>query len=1250
MKRSLFMMLLSFLSFEIQAGLPNEVWQALEKQDRKLARTLLETALKNDETKVDAAMTLALLNTLEAKKGNMDLMKMALPEMEDPSPYLFSLWFDDAVTGSYGKMDYKRLPFLEQLLLNNKINESIKASARYIIGLHQALSNDNKSAYKTWAVTHALEDWQFVGSFDNTSGSGFNKKHPPIDEPQPQSSFKSATNSDIFWFTPAYPTMEPWISTKNYVTDRQGVVFAQTFVTCTEDQTVILAMGISGEFKIWLNDMLVLEQEEEHTTDLDIYKRPVRLKKGVNRILLQLGFTNKTSYPNFLVRLLDKNMKPVQGLTSSSTYQAYNKASEADFSDPIPHFAEVFFEKKIAEQPENILNYLMLAKVHYRNGRNNKAIDVLHRTKNLSPNNILVQQALAENYAQIGNRTEILKQIEHIRALDASLPLIVVYDLEQHFDNENYDEAAKLLEQFKPMVGGDSEEYLNYLIQLYAKKNDYQALLETMDKAYHKYPENSQYTIYKYRIAKNSSQQALKPASILEGYLRKNFDSGISWMLISEYRQLGNKSKVESLLQKQLEMNPDELSFMSSLAGHYFQLENYKAALEYTEMKLKNAPFNAESWLEKGYIMEAMKRKQEATSNFEKAIHYDPNLFDAREKLRELQGKQPLLSYFKKDDAYSVIQKQLQSPIGSDDNYEYIFEEHNFAAFAEGASVSYSLLSIRILNESGLEHWKETSISFNDLRQHLVIEKAETVKKNGQKIAAEQNGNQIVFPSLEVGDAIFVIYKLENYTSGKLSKEFWDSQIFNGYVPVKEVIYRLLVPVGSEYKIDSRNIDTQPIETDLGDFTMKTWKFENLSKSKDELYMPPLDEVGMSLQLTSVDSWRTIADWYHDIALPLGREDFNVNHVYDEIFKEKSFETEFDKARAIYDYICQNIRYSSVSFRQSNFVPQRPMTTISTQLGDCKDLSLLYHTLAKKAGINTHLVLVNTRDNGENALRTPGLDFNHCIIKIDLKDRALFQELTAEKLPFGAIPNTIADAQALVIPSSKDDAEGSELIRIPFKPVYPSHLIRKTEININGKDLQGKTSLKITGSSAADYRYYFSGLTKERTEEEMKNLLNRPFKSQVQLDTYRFENLEGRDPEFTYYADFHIENELLAIGGMKAAKLPYFETIFSLNDFPSEERVYPLLYWVYEPADFYETETIYHLPENSEIMELPENVDINDRYIQYSMQSEKLPGNVVKVVRKVATKKHTIPAEQYRAFMETVKKIVEAEDKYVVFR
>ena len=137
--------------------------------------------------------------------------------------------------------------------------------------------------------------------------------------------------------------------------------------------------------------------------------------------------------------------------------------------------------------------------------------------------------------------------------------------------------------------------------------------------------------------------------------------------------------------------------------------------------------------------------------------------------------------------------------------------------------------------------------------------------------------------------------------------------------------------------------------------------------------------------------------------------------------------TQFEKARIIYDYIESNIRYSSVSFRQSAYVPQRPSVTLTTRLGDCKDLSSLFVTLASLAGISSQMVLVDTRDNGQQNVILPSVEFNHCIVVAELHGKRHYIELTDNYLPFANLPNNLNGTTILQIPYKNIRVEKNEL-------------------------------------------------------------------------------------------------------------------------------------------------------------------------------------------------------------------------------
>ncbi|MDP4266923.1 MAG: DUF3857 domain-containing protein [Bacteroidota bacterium] len=1242
--------MLSSLILKASPKNTDEVLRALEKNDRKLARIILNKLVSQPESKLESSILLMFMNNIEGKEENLAIMKDILPLLNDPNPYLYSLWFDEAVTNGYGKKEEKRINFLKSLLNDKKINESIKASLMYAIGLHNTFINNNKEADKYYKDVKSIKDWQFAGPFDNISGSGFDKNYGPLDHPEPEYVFKSKTNADIKWFTPKYPQRDPWVSSSYHLPTDQCVMYGQTFVNSSVEQDVILSLGAYGSFKVWVNDQLALEQEEENKTDLEVSQKQIKLRIGENRILIQLGFTNAVDYPNFIVRILNKKGEPIDGLTINSTYKKYMKGTKDDIGIPFTHFAEYYFENKIKEDPDNILNYILLSKAYYRSQKHNQAIEILKKAQQLYPNNIFINYELILNYNKMNDRTELIKQIEHIRSMDPDFLLLAYYDFNINFDNENYTESKKYLQKIKEHIGGDDENYIsNELKQLKADHN-YQTLYDEIERAYNKYPENTEFVKYKFQILKNRnlSEEAI---IILEKYLKNNYNAKIFEMLMDEYTSLGNKSKVEKSLTKMNSIYPEEIKYIDMLTNYYYNIRDFKSSLDIVNKGLTNSPYNVTYLSNRGYIDEALKNDRDAIIDFNKAIQYNPNLFDEREQIRQLQDKKPILSYFKDPDVYETIKTELEKMEKTDDNYQYIFYNKNYAVYPEGAFVEYTSVALKVQNKSGLDYWKDASISYNDGRQKLIIEKAEVIKQNGQKVTAEQNGNRLVFPSLEINDVVYIEYRINNYTSGLLSKDFFDTFVFNDFVNVSKSKYRLLTPKNYKFEIKTKNIDIKPKKTEIEDFDSYEWEFINPAKCKHEDYMPSNHEIGMVLNISSIENWKKIAEWYNNIAIPQAKQDYNVIQAYNKIFENRNPDTDFKKAKAIYDYISKNIGYSSVSFRQSNYIPQKPLVTLSTQLGDCKDLSILYYTLAKMAGLNVHIVLVNTRDNGEETIKLPSVEFNHVIVKINLSDRVIYQELTDDKLMFGSMPNNLLNSQALIIPNTKDDPEGTDLIHIPSNMMNNNEISRNIFVKVdNDNNLNVKTEFIANGNIASISRHKYCGLNNNELEDKIKADLNSNFENKLILSSYNIDNLEEKDSIFRISCNIKLDGEVKSIGNLKAVKLPFFEKIFTNNVFVNDERHYPIIYSKYEDTDFYNTEIIIELPKGSLIEKLPDNTEIKNDFINYKLIVEKLKDNTIKFTRKVKIDTKTISESYYNEFRNTIKKILKAEDVYIAYK
>ncbi|MEM7105391.1 MAG: DUF3857 domain-containing protein [Bacteroidota bacterium] len=1251
MKTPVFLLFLLF-SLNIAADPLDDIWKALESKDWKLTDQLISKSMKNPQTRMSASLIKVLLEELEGNENTFRIFEDAISDMSDPSPYIFAHWLEGAVTNGYENKDTERLKYLKKLLKTESIHPTITGSGNYILGHHHQSLNDMAEARKYWDKIQSIKNWQFTGTFDNRSGSGFENDYGPISNPKPDAVFKSQLNSDIRWYEPAYLPYDPWVSTHDYFDDRSGIIFAQTFVEVSEESEVLLAIGMSGNLKVWVNDGLVISSEHEYRTDMDQLVVPVRLNKGYNRLLVQLGYTDETEYPNFMMRFYDKDFQLISGrFNVSPSYQPYKKAEKTELTPAMPHFAESFFEKKIKENPDDVLNHLKLAMVYRRSKKFNEAIKVLKKGLEMYPQNILMNKELMLCYMNLSNRTEMLKQLEFIRSLKPNTLFLLIYDFNQELELENYAEAHEKLALVGDILGKESDTYYDMYIKLAANERKVQELYGAIQDAFSKYPDESLFLNYMFRLLKNQGDTSDKAYGIIEEYLKNHFDYPVLTMLFNEYVYLGRKKEAEKLLTNVLENYPGDLTTVNMLMNFYYKKEDYKKALQYTDMALTCSPFNSGLWKSRAYIHEALNKKELAKEDFKQTIHFNPNSFEAREKLRDLEGKKAILSYFEKENATDIILEEINQPYKSDENFRYIYKESNHVIFPEGASMQFTNIAVQVLNDAGIDHWKESYISYNSYWENLFIVKAQVIKANGQKVAAERNYNDLVFPSLEKGDAIHIEYRKEFYTAGKLAKEFWLNHIFNSFYPVDNSVFRFWVPKGQEFHIKYRNTAQEPEKSNIDDFDCYQWVLENPKQCKGENYMPTLLKSGMVVSISSVESWDVIADWYHDLAMPRAKSDYNIDRVYQELFEGKENADEMEKARIIYDYICENIEYSSVSFLQSSYVPKKPMMTVSSRLGDCKDVSTLYYTLAEMAGLSTNLVLVRTRDLGEESLPLPSNSFNHCIVRINFENREpLFQELTNQRLPFGAITANLENAQALVIPNSDNPDEKMDLININFKPLTQNTSSRKLDIMIKDRHADVTTRLEIDGAPTAGFRSYFSGMNNDQLRETIIDYYNDDFEGSLSLNDFDFNDLDGRGDKFIFNSNFEVENVVKSIGGFKAIKPPFVEKIISLNNFPDEPRSHELQYWEYEDMESYYTEIVVEIPEGQAWMDLPENVNIDEFFMNYSLTFEKIDNRKLKITRSADLKRINIPAEKYQAFRDVIREVVAAEDVYLAFK
>lgn len=1219
-------------------------WDAFTNNNRTEARKSFTIALQNPESKTDALLSLSLLDWSEWKLDSAFVnFERFYDSSPNPYPYLYALFSMPFLYESDGILPPKKLDFFEKIVADPKINGTLKAMIYHQLGMHYQSSKNDQKAKELFAMMGAINNWQVLGSFDNASGSGFAKDWGAITKKSVKDVFKNKVDADVRWYTPTANKPDNWFYFDYYFVLNDAIMYAQSFVNSPSTQEVYLRIGTSGSLKIWVNDALVSSIPEERNCDLDIYGYKVKLNKGINRILVQIGQSEITN-ANFLLRLTDVDGNPISGLTSSTTNSDYTPSSDKTSSSLLPFFAEESLEAKVKEHPENILNYLALAETYLRNDKAYEATKILKSAEQLAPKSSLVEYRLAEAYLRARNQTDYDKEMENIKKNDSESFIALQESYNEAMRSEKYSEAETICQKAKGLYGGNAttEEWDLNIASHQKRINDVISMAKAL---YAKYPESQYYMNINYSIETNISKNSKAATSIVENYCDKYFNYKALETLSNIYFDQGNADKGLDVLRQRIEKMPYATGFLDNLAGVLYRMQKYKEALAVTDQMIALAPYMPGVYNTRGYICKNMNEVEKAKENFKKSIYYGPTSYDSRTQLRLLENKKEVADLFPKNDLDALIAKAPSSKEYPEDHSILLLNDNQLVVYPEGAKEYRYELAVKILNQTGIENWKEYNIGYNDNNQKLIIDKAEIIKTSGNKAKAETNNdNRVVFTNLEIGDVLHLDYRIQDFSTGELAKHFFDQFLFQYTVPSIVNKYSILVPKDKPFKYVVTNGNIQPSITDVEGMKLYRWESDNLPAVKQEPRISPLVDIVPTLSFSSIPNWKYVSNWYRDLTTSKFNSDYVLKETVTNILKGKENITLIEKAKLFYNYILENITYSNVSFMHGNFVPQKASRTITTRLGDCKDVSTLFVALCREAGISANLVLIATRDNGQKQLQLPSVNFNHCIAQLNIDGKTYYLELTDNKLPFAAALTVDLKSNILPIPLDNEPF-GDKLLTMdmPFRQL--NTIQRLSKITFNNNDMLIVRHSTRFAAFASYLRQAYEDLGNEERLKRISQAVASDYSVPVKVSNLTFKNLDNLADSADCDFDVEVKNALQDVAGMKILRLPWTDRISSLEEVTAETRQYPMEFWAYQPEDINVEQINIILPPGKQFVELPQDVRLTCANAAYQLTyNNKTPG-IVTIRRTLQRKTEQVSTQEYAAFRDFINKVSENDNK-----
>jgi tetratricopeptide (TPR) repeat protein len=1217
-----------------------DAWRAWEGGNHQVVEQKLSDALKNDPDNASALFGLSALYSLEQRNRDAwTAFKSALDKEQTIYPYLYAAWVTPKLRSNINDPDLGIVPLLEGLTEHADSLGILKGMANEVLGNYYVSRGDLSRAHRYYQAEHSINDWMVIGPFDNTSASGHDKSFPPEKAFEMGATYTGKSGAPAQWFKITAMRSDNWVDFDRYFGAPSAVYYANTFIYSPKRQTVHLRIGTSGSFRLFLNDEAVLETSEEYNNDLDSYIVETELQEGWNRVLVKCGCSEIESC-NFLLRITDPHGDEVADLKTSTDPQTYHQKPGAP-ARTVENFAETFFKAKIAADPDAMENYLLLADAYLRNDKGTEAELTLRSALEHWPSSPLLYDRILEAYQRGRKHDEIEKTLDKIYAIDQSVPGALEYKISEFLDKEQYDKAEEAIDQLDKILPGSQEVY-GLRIGLYSKKGLTDKVIDLTHEGFKRFPDSREFTQAEAMVRMQVSKRYSEAIDLLQDYLRRNLDEEVLQQLASLYLSNSDTKNWRATYDRMLEIDPASPGYYHQIADGYFTMQDYRNAKTAVETALAICPSSGRLWERLGEIERIIGTKENAINDYKTALKYHPTAYDVRDELRELEGKQSLFKLFPETDVDSLIKHAPEASAYPEEKGVILLDEAQRVVYERGASESTQELVVKVFNDRGIDDWKEYTIGYNSYNEELTVDKAVVVKKDGSEVKADVDENYVVFKSLEENDIIHLKWRIRNYYSGKLSNQFWERYYFNSYYPSQHVRYEMIAPADFTFKYGGQNMTAEPVTTKLDEGTLYRWSADDVPAISYEYGMPGLDDVGKILYISSIPDWNYLVEWYADITKAKVRSSYEIKEQVASLLKEHPVRSDDDKIKMVYDFITENIRYSSVAFRQGAHIPQKARDVLVNKIGDCKDVATLCIAMLGELGLKANYVLVNTRDEGLNKGALPSISFNHCIVAVETSGGLKYLDLTANNFPYGSMPDHDLGAFALVIRPGSTAPQ-----YLNPSGLLGRNIMEQTSASISPENVMtGHRKTSVTGSVAASFRASLRDQSKKDQEKLFLAGLTKSFPN-AKLNGLTISNLDTPDSDITYEYSYEAPNYITEAGQFKFMKIPWSWTASADEALSYEKREYPYYYW--PGVDTMSERVEITLPAGYTPVDLPKPIHLSSPVADYSMSYTFANGKLL-AQRQFVNKKEVVEISEYSQFKSFFNSVVKEDTRQILFK
>lgn len=573
--------------------------------------------------------------------------------------------------------------------------------------------------------------------------------------------------------------------------------------------------------------------------------------------------------------------------------------------------------------------------------------------------------------------------------------------------------------------------------------------------------------------------------------------------------------------------------------------------------------------------------------------------------------------------------------------------------FLNKAATQFSKESVSYSTFYKLENVEASSFNIeNDQYQEYKVSEFRRKNELDGSFHDDVKSVNFIYPNLNEGSKTRLITQ-----ERVMNPRFLGAFFFGGYYPVIKSKLEIIVDKNINMKFKEFNTDNVEInfsKKEKRNKTIYTWESKNIESFKMEERTPnyknyfphifPIIETYSTKNDKKIQVLSNTSDlynWYYSMveninSKPLDKELINLVH---QITKNK--ESEFEKVKAIYYWVQNNIKYIAFEYALGGFVPRDANDIFIKKFGDCKDNSSLLYEMLKIIGVKGRLTWIGTREipYKYDELPTPSVD-NHMILTYRFENKDYFLDATGRFIPLEMPTSFIQGKEALI----GNGDSGFDIKMVPIVEAKDNAEWSHAAMKIKDKGLIGKGLNVYSGYRKIDV---YNKLENLNTNKKIKLF----YKDYLQKGNNKFivenekeENKYDYDKSFKVSYDFTISDYLVKTSDEIYVNLNLNKVLLDYEIEKSRETDIEVRY-----KNYYKFVNELEIPEGYTIDFIPENVKFENKFVTAEINYE-IVGNKIIYTHQLQTNFLVLEIENKTIYNDLVKKLRKAYNEIIILK